>query len=200
MNYATAGAPSGSDTATTGTDYVQVASTQIAFATGSSFAYARVLINGDELNEPDETLLVNLSAPLNATIAKNQATGTIVNDDRMPSLIINDVSISEGNSGTKMLDFTVTLSHLSGQSITVNYATADGTGRSTNDYGAAIGTLTFAPNGALTRTIRVPIIGDTVLESDETFSVLLSGALNATIGRGRGIGTILNDEHSTTEG
>ena len=191
VNYATSGG-----TATAGNDYVAVPSTQIAFTTGNLYAYARVLINGDVLNEPDETFNVNLTAPINATILDNQALGTILNDDSAPSLTINDAQIVEGNSATKNLNFTVTLSKASGQTVTVKYATADGVARSTSDYTAKTGTLTFAVGAALTQTISVPISGDTTVEGNETFFVLLSASTNASIGRARGVGTIINDDSS----
>jgi len=63
----------------------------------------------------------------------------------MPALSVSDASVSEGNSGTTALTFTVGLSAASGQTVTVNYATADGTALANIDYTAASGTLTFAP-------------------------------------------------------
>ena len=190
VNYSTVG-----NTATSGEDFVAVAPTQIAFTTGNLYAYARVLINGDTLNEPDETFKVNLSSPLNATIADSQAIGTILNDDPTPALTINDVSIAEGNSGTKNLTFTVTLSAPSSNVISVNYTTANGTARSDSDYAATNGTVVFA-RGTTTRTITVVIKGDTVVEGDETLFMLLSGAVNANVSKARGVGTILNDDTS----
>ncbi|HEY0072493.1 MAG TPA: Calx-beta domain-containing protein, partial [Abditibacteriaceae bacterium] len=199
VSYATA--PGGALPATAGNDYVAVAPTQVAFNVGSNVAYARVLLNGDVLNEKDETFLVNLSAPVNATLGDAQAIGTILNDDSAPSLAINNVSIAEGPAqgapaGTKNLIFTVTLSKASGQTVTVNYATADGIARSTSDYAARSGSLSFAPGAALTRTISVPINGDVLAEDNETFFVLLSGAVNASVGTARGTGTINNDDVS----
>ena len=181
--------------ATAGSDYTELAPTQIAFTTGNIFAYARVLINGDTLNEADETFNVNLSSPIAATISDNQALGTILNDDSAPSLTISDASITEGNSGNKVLNFTVTLSKASGQTVTVNYATADGIARSTSDYMAQNGALSFAA-GQTTKTISVVINGDTTFEGDETLFVLLSNATVASIGRARGTGTIINDDTS----
>ena len=183
-------------TTTAGDDYVTLAPTQIAFTTGNSFAYARVFINGDVLNEQNETFFVNLSSPIAATIADAQALGTILNDDRAPALTVNDVSVTEGNSGTKILTFKVALSEASGQTVTVKYATADGIARSTSDFAAKNGTLTFAPGTALTRNISVIVNGDTTIEGNETFFLLLSAATNATIGKARGTGTILNDDSS----
>jgi hypothetical protein len=155
-----------------------------------------VLINGDLLTEPDETFLVNLSAPVNATLTDNQATGTILNDDSDPALSIDDVEITEGNSGTKQLTFTVTLSKASSETVSVNFATANGTAQSTSDYTAQSGTLTFAPGSALTRTVSIIINGDALDENDETLFVFLSSATNANISRARGIGTIINDDGS----
>ena len=183
-------------TAISGSDYVSVAPTVAAFSTGSTVAYARVFINGDTLNEADETFSVNLSSPNNGTIEDSQATGTILNDDRAPSLIINDVSVTEGGSRTiTLLTFTVSLSAASGQNISVNFATADGTAKSTSDYAAKNGTLNFQP-GRTSTTIIIGVNGDLVVEPNETLYVLLSGATNASIGRGRGTGIINNDDSS----
>ena len=77
----------------------------------------------------------------------------------------------------------------------MNYTTADGAARSTSDYGATNGTLVFAANQT-SRTLNVVINGDTVVEGNETLFVLLSGAINASIGRARGVGTITNDDTS----
>jgi hypothetical protein len=147
------------------------------------------------LNEPNESFEVTLSQPLNASLANDQATGGIVNDDRAPSLSINDVQISEGNSGSKTATFTVSLSAPSGQTVTVNCATADGTARSTSDYVSTNSTLNFSL-GEVTKTLVVTINGDGIVEGDEAFYIFLSGAVNASIGRARGIGIITNDDAS----
>jgi hypothetical protein len=110
-----------------------------------------------------------------------------------PSLAINNVSLTEGNSGTTNAVFTVSLSAASSVPVTVNYATADGTAVAGQDYVAVSGTLTFAP-GETTKTIAVPVIGDRIAEANETFLVNLSSAANAAIATGQGVGTILDDE------
>lgn len=190
VNYSTA-----SGTATPGEDYIQVPSTSLAFTVGSTIAYVHVTINGDVLNEANETFYVNLTGAQNATLARTQAQGNILNDDSAPALSINDVSIAEGDSGTKNLSFTVTLSKPSGQNVTVNYATSDGVARSTSDYVAQSGTLTFAP-GTTSKPINVVINGDAIFEGSETLYVLLSVAVNASISKARGTGTINNDDFS----
>src|SRR5207249_1731171 len=90
--------------------------------------------------------------------------------------------------------FTVSLSIPSSQTITVNYATADGTALvSDNDYQSASGTITFVP-GQMTATITVLVNGDTKFEPDETFFVNLSAAVNANLAGSQGLGTIVNND------
>ena len=113
------------------------------------------------------------------------------------ALAINDVSIGEGNSGSINAVFTVTLGVTSGQTVTVNYATADGTAEAGFDYTAASGTLTFPP-GTLTRQVLVPVLGDTIDEPNEAFFVNLSGAVNAPIADGQGVGTIVDNDLAPT--
>lgn len=90
--------------------------------------------------------------------------------------------------------FTVTLSASSGNTITVNYATANGSAIAPGDYVATSGTLTFSP-GETPKQIVVQIVGDTVVEPNETNSVNLSNPTNATIAGSRiGLGTITNND------
>src|SRR5205807_5279712 len=119
------------------------------------------------------------------------AGGQVVN--AQPALSIHDASTTEGNSGTKTLTFTVTLSSASNLTVSVNFATANGTATAPTDYLATSGTLTFNP-GDLTKTINVTINGDQTFEPDETFTVNLSNPVNTTISKSVGIGTILNDD------
>jgi Calx-beta domain/FG-GAP-like repeat len=116
----------------------------------------------------------------------------------LPSLSINDVSVTEGNAGTTNANFTVTLSAASTTAVTVNYATADQTATAPGDYTATNGTLTFAP-GETTKPVTVLVNGDTNFELNETFAVNLSSvSSNATILDNQGIGTITNDDVSTS--
>src|SRR5204862_3023158 len=88
--------------------------------------------------------------------------------------IVNNVSVLEGNSGTTPVVSTASLTAVSARTLTVKWATADGTATtSDNDYVPATGTLTFAP-GVTSLTITNFVNGDTVNESDETFLVKLS--------------------------
>ncbi len=195
VNYATA-----NGSATAGSDYLAANGT-LAFAPGETSKTVKVSINGDLLNEANEVFSVQLSNEVNATLTRARGTATILNDDRAPAFTISDVSVAEGNPpsngtpGTTNLTFQITLSAASGQTITVNYATADGIARSTSDYVAKSGTLTYLP-GQTTKTITVLINSDTTFEGDETLYMLLTNSVNASIGKARGIGTILNDDAS----
>jgi Calx-beta domain-containing protein/VCBS repeat protein len=110
-----------------------------------------------------------------------------------PSIAIHDSTVTEGNAGTVAATFTVTLSAASTEAITVIYATGNGTATAGSDYQAASGMLTFAP-GETSKTITVLVNGDRLAESNETFNVNLSGATNAVIGDGQGMGSIVDDE------
>src|SRR5256885_718447 len=112
-----------------------------------------------------------------------------------PAITISDVSTPEGQTGTKNVVFTVSLSAASTLAVSVRYATANGTATAGSDYTAASGTLTFAA-GVTAQTISIPVIGDTAFEPNETFSVTLSQATNATIADPEGLGTIVNDDAS----
>ena len=180
-------------TATAGVDYVASSFTSQTIPAGSSTYVFTVLGNGDLLNEPTENFFVNVTNVVNAVVIDGQGLGTITNDDPLPSLSINDVAVVEGNAGTSNAVFTVTLNAASGQTVSVNYATADGTATQPADYTSTSGTLTFTA-GQTTRTINVPVIGETVPEANESFFVNLSGATNAIISDNQGQGTITNDD------
>ncbi|MGQ0618719.1 MAG: Calx-beta domain-containing protein [Panacagrimonas sp.] len=192
VRYATA-----NGTATVaGNDYTAKMGT-VSFAVGQRTKTVNVVVRGDTTVEPNETFVVNLSNPVGATIADGSGTATITNDDvapGLPSLRINDVSLTEGPRGrTKTATFTVTLSRASTQTVTVRYATANGTAVVPGDYTSKSGSLSFAP-GATSRTVSVTVKGDSTREPNEVYGVNLSNATNATIGDGQGIGTVRNDD------
>jgi hypothetical protein len=192
VNYATA-----NGTAVAGSDYTAVTGA-LTFAPGALAQTISVPVAGDTVYESSETVLVNLTTPANAVLARTQAVGTIVNDDGLPSLSISDVGVTEGNAGSVNAAFAVTLSSASSLTTTVAYATADGTATAGTDYTArGPATLTFAP-GVTTQTVTVPVLGDTLPEANETFVVNLSGATNATIAKAQGIGTIADNDGAVT--
>ncbi len=111
----------------------------------------------------------------------------------MADVFIDDALTEERDSGSKPLLFNVRLSQPGASNITVDYATANGTANAGSDYTSTSGTLTFLP-GETVKTVSVSVLGDTSIESNETFTVNLSNATNATIYTGTGTGTILNED------
>ncbi|MDP9387837.1 MAG: hypothetical protein M3Q48_07890 [Actinomycetota bacterium] len=182
----------GGGTATAATDYTAASGT-LKFAPGQTTRDVSVAVVGDTVDEDDETILLNLSGAVNATVADAQGTATITDDDGPPSLSVNDVTLEEGTGATTTATFTVTLSPASGRDVTVAYATGGGTAAAGADYTTTSGTLSF-PAGRTSATFDVTIAGDATDEAAETFLVTLSGAVNATIGDGEGVGTIVDDD------
>ena len=110
-----------------------------------------------------------------------------------PSLSIFDATVIEGNAGATNAEFALSLSRPIAQTVSVNYATANGSAIAGLDFVATNGLLHFAP-GQTNATIVVPVLGDYLFESNETFTVLLSNPMNTTLSRSNGVGTILDDE------
>ncbi len=174
----------------------------LTFAPGETSKTISVDVYGDTTRELDETFSVFLFNPANAKLRSRESTGTgtITNDDDAPSFSIGTpATVFEGNSGTKVITFPVTLSNPSDQPLSVHFATADGTSTiADNDYNAATGTLTFAP-GETTKNISVTIKGDTKVETDETFTVTLSApSTSTTITTATATGTIGDDDTTPT--
>ena len=178
-------------TAIAGSDYIATAGAS-AFAPGEVEKPVVVLINGDTVDETQETLFLDISNVQNATVSSNRGTG-FINDDDGPTISINDVTVTEGNSGTKAATFTLTLSGPSVEAIAIRAITAPGTATAATDYNSIDLVVIFQP-GTVTRTFDVGIIGDTNLELNETFSVNLSDPFGTTIADGAGAGTILDDD------
>jgi uncharacterized protein len=182
-------------TATAGADYVANNLTGQSIAAGNNSFTFSVIINGDINAELDETFFVNVTNIAGATALDAQGLGTIINDDVLPALTMNDVSQLEGNTGTSLLTFTINLSAAApagGSVITLTYN--DGTATSASgDYAAGPSSVTV-PEGQTSATFAVTINGDIDLEADETFSITASlGADSATAN-----GTITNDDIALT--
>ena len=188
VNYATA-----NGTATAGQDYVAKSGT-ITFAAGETQKTVSVTINGDKVAELNESLALNLSSPSGATLADGAAVGTILTDDVIvPRITIADATVKEGDSGTRNLAFTVSLSEATSGPVTVTYATANGTAKAGEDYIAQTGTLTFAA-GETSKVVNVKVTGDTAIEGNETLKINLTAPTGGKIADGGAIGTIVNDD------
>lgn len=172
----------------------------VTFAAGSANLSTQTIALGlvnDTLDEDDETVTLNLTSVTGGTLGTPAAeTLTIQDDDATPSLSINDASISEGNSGATNLNFSVSLSTMSGREVRVNYASSNGTATAGTDYQAASGTL-IIPAGTSSVPLPVTVLGDLVCEPSEQFSMTLSAPVNITIADGSGLGTIVDDDPVT---
>lgn len=183
-------------TAIAGSDYTAVSGT-VTFAPGETSRTVAVPVVRDLVAESTETFTLQLSSATGATLARSSASATIQDDDGVvappPSVSIGDVSVTEGQAGTKTARFTVSLSAAASGPVTVVYATANGTATAGSDYTATSGTLSFAA-GETSKTIDVTITGDTQVEADETFLLRLTSAAGATIATPQATGTIKNDD------
>ena len=182
-------------TALAGEDYTSVRTT-VNFAPGEASKTVNIPLIDDLIDEPTETINIALEAPTGGAILGSpiNAIISITDNDAAPVLSVNNVTQNEGNTGTTVFTFTVTLAGQSSEEVTVGYSTANGTATAPSDYTAIPqGLLTFAP-GETTKQVNVIVNGDFTIEANETFFVNLSSPLGATIGAAQGTGTINNDD------
>ena len=182
-------------TADVSADYTAASGT-LSFAAGQVNRVVGVAIKGDRLDEPLENFTVRLSSPVNATVSDGVGVGKIRDDDPQsgPKITISDVIGREGDSGGRVLYFTVSLSAPVSETVTVNFATRESSAKETSDYVPRSGTVTFDP-GVLTQRVAIPTKADTDVESNESFAVRLSGATGpASITDAVGVGTLRNDD------
>ena len=115
----------------------------------------------------------------------------------LAALSVDDVSVTEGDSGTVNATFTVSLSNSTNKTVSVSFYAADINAVKGVDYQNTLGRLTFAP-GVTSQTIAVPVLGDAVDEFDEQFNVILAYPLNAKLSKEKGVGTILDNDPPPT--
>jgi len=186
-------------TATLGDGDYQAASGQVTFPPGSTSQFVDVPVVGDLKFEPNETFFVDLSSPLRGVVADPQGQATILNDDLVPVMSIDDVRIVEGNAGPASAIFTVTLSNPTSVAAQASWNTSNGTAVAPGDYATNSGTLSFGA-GDTSETLTVLVAGDVAPEPNETFHVDLSAPVGALLGQSRGVGTILDDDGSANPG
>ena len=134
-----------------------------------------MVVNSDTLDEIDENFTVHLADPNNATIADGIGLGTITDDDALPGLSVNDVTVTEGDAGTVNAVFTVTLAPVSGQTVSVDWATANGTrGLARRLHGRPAASFP-SPRARPPSTVAVTVNADLLDEANETFLVNLLG-------------------------
>jgi hypothetical protein len=178
-------------------DY-QSASGVLTFAAGQTSRTVTVTVVGDVVNEPNESFVVNLANPTNASIADPQGVGTITNDDAVApapaqGFSVGDAVVREPHGGHNLVHFKVTLSSAAPSWTSVKYTTANGTAKAGSDYKPESGTLVFH-RGERFKTITIKVLADRVYEGNETFSVQLSNPANAAIADGSGVGTIVDND------
>ncbi len=181
--------------ATAGADFVlRNTSNTLTFAPGVTSQTIDFDIVGDALDEADnETFSVTLTGATNAVLATDIfKPAAIADDDTPPTITIEDAQLTEGNTGTSAMNFTVRLSAPSGRTVTVVATPTAGTATSA-DFSNAAQTVTFQP-GETVKTLAVNITGDTIDETDETFTVVLGNPGNATIADDTATGTILDND------
>ena len=188
-------------TATGGSDF-DVLTAALVFPPGQTTRSAVVEVNGDDDTEGDETFDLDISNPTNATLGTHPATVTIQDNDPIPPgsavLSVSGGSIREGNSGVKLLVFTVTRSGETATPVDVDFETTNGKALAPFDYSSASGNLAFAALET-TKTVSVSIVGERRLERREDFFLsLLNPSVGAAVNVGQATGFINNDDSKTT--
>ncbi|WP_201595676.1 Calx-beta domain-containing protein [Psychrobacter sanguinis] len=176
-------------------DFTGATTATVTIPAGQLSVVVEVGINDDGVYEGDENYNVVITGVTgSAELGNDDTVNTVIMDkDMMPSISVDDVTVSESLIGEDVVaTFTVTLSHPSMETVEVSFNTEDGTAINGADYTGLSGTVTFEP-GVTTQTIEVPILDDAYDEADETFNVVLSSPVNATIDH-NGIGTITDEE------
>ena len=179
-------------------DFAPVSAFDVSIAAGATSGTGTFVLRptDDAVDETDETVTVSGTS---SGLTVNSDTIRLTDDDGTPTLTIDSPSVSEGDSGSKDLTFTVTLSAASGKEVTVDWAErTGGTATSRTDYTSVTGGTLAFPAGATSRTFNVSVTGDTVDEADETLLVSLSDPTNATISTATGTGTITDDDGAPT--
>jgi hypothetical protein len=184
-------------TANAGSDYVPASGT-LTFNDSETSKSFTVLITDDVLAETDESFAVRLrnTPNVDGLGSPDEEIITVQDHNTVPAISMNAVTVTEGDSGTINAVFTANLSALTGRTVSVNYQTAGNNATSGVDFQPVSGVLILNPRESAA-TISVPIIGDTLDEINETFNLLLSNPMNATI-PGGALGTIVDNDPPPT--
>jgi Calx-beta domain-containing protein len=182
-------------TALAGSDYV-AQSGVLTIAPGQAAQAIVVPVVADGVSEPTETFSLQLSTATGATIVDGTAVAVITDDDGPPPLPTVDLggcTVSEGDTSAATCLFELALSQASTQAVTVDFASQDGTATAGSDYFPGSGTFTFPP-GIVSGAIAFAVIGDTDVELDEAFTLVLSNPVNAQAGTMAAAGAIVDDD------
>ncbi|MBL8113454.1 MAG: IPT/TIG domain-containing protein [Acidobacteria bacterium] len=180
-------------------DY-QLTAGQLTFADGEVVKTVPVPVFLDADPEGQQNFFFTLSTPGGGATLGAQIVSTITLNDvtlAFPAVAISDVTLTEGNAGTKNATFTITVSpHVA--TMTIGWNTQDGSATAGSDYTAASGNLQFLP-AELSKTVDVVVQGDLALEGDESFFVVINQILpGGFVTKGTGEAVITNDDSSVT--
>ena len=164
----------------------------VNFSANQATATLTVNTENDQVDELNGQIRAQLQSATDYDLGSPSSATVTVEDNDIPQLSIGaDQTVAE-SAGS--MEFTVTLDGPNAQTVTVDYATSDGTAEEPGDYTRRSGRLTFSPGDARTQTIRVTIRNDNIDEDSENFTLTLSNANNATIGGNEATGTITDDD------
>ena len=165
---------------------------------GQTQSTVTVPVTGDRLDEYNESFYVTIFDPVGATIADGTGLGTITDDDLPPTLAVADITVAEADdTGTTVAPFAVSLSAVSGRSVTFSYTTVDGTLVAPADYRARAGSITVAP-GVNRAPVSVAVVNDNVAEPPKSMAVRITAATNATVADSQGGLRFTDDDGGTS--
>ena len=169
---------------------------ELAFAPGQRTQTLRVPVHEDATPEADETFRLLLHSPVNAGLARAEATATIVDDDAAELSVALAAAtpgdaLKEGEATSAV--FRIALAPASEQQVRVAYRTQDGTARAGKDYALTSGVAEFPP-GTTEQLVSVPLLDDGEVEPAETFRLLLASPVNAELAVAEALATIGDDD------
>ena len=173
--------------ATAGSDYTAVSET-IQFTPGSTSENFNIAIANDGSSEDNETIIISLTNPINASLDNSTATLIIEDDDPEPQISIADATASED-----VASVVISLNAPAGKNVNVTASTQGGTALENTDYAFFSDNVTFAP-GENSKTLIIPINNDSLYEADEQFQVLLSNPSFGILADNSSVVTIVSDD------
>ncbi len=178
-------------TAHAGVDYTAMSGT-VTLTPGETSQNISIPIIGSSIPKGNLTFAVNISSATNATVAVNQAIGTIIDANNPVGLSVSNASATQNSSTSTTENFTVSLASPSAQVVTVQYATADGTAKAGTNYLATSGTLTFQP-GVTSQNVPVTVLPAVGPGPTTQFTLGLTNPVNSMITAATGTGTIVDN-------
>lgn len=165
----------------------------VVFGAGDTAATVDIPIVPDAIAEAHEHVLIGMDNPVGVAIDGDTTSGVILDDDR-PVMSIGDVTMDEGDTGSQLFEFPVTLSHPSTVDVYAFATPVAGTATADSDFWGTTPLLVEIPAGSTQTTVSILVQGDADLEPDETFTVELADLAYADLGDGTAVGTIVDDD------